>query len=107
MSANQKRNWTIYFTEDGEFFAAFVHGHLDLQSLDTGAIAREINEIIIHDWGFTEGLEHFDASAAEIENFWIYDAHKAGDTDNDEYCWWMCGADQPGAIAVAGLRGPR
>lgn len=106
MAALQKRNWTVYFTEDGEFFAAFVLGHLDLETLDCRAAMQEIKEAVGYEC-FDDWSAIIDESAAEIENFWIYDAHKAGDTLDDEYCWWMCGADQPGAIAVTGLRGPR
>ena len=79
----------IFFDSDGDPWGLFFWGHVDLAAAKAPLRAKAAREDI-------------DMQDAVIGHHWIYDAHAAGDEQDEECHWHRCEAG-PGAVAITGV----
>lgn len=94
--------WEAGITEDGLPWAVYVYGHHDTAAFASPAyrqrMARELDRMGCEDP--FEWLGHKPA-----EQLWMYDSSE-DPAEPDEFGMVFCAAEQPGAIAITGVRFP-
>jgi hypothetical protein len=100
--ASITREWAAYSNEDGEPWAIFVHGHIDLRTIRSIACKKEMKEAFEHSCGDSEDWFHGNLN---IGHWWIRDAFAEGDDDANPNCpWHFCEKGDSGAIPITGAK---
>lgn len=94
--------WEAGITEDGLPWAVYVYGHHDTAAFASPAyrqrMARELDRM-----GCEDPFEWLAGKPAE--QLWIYDSSE-DPAEPDEFGMLFCSSEQPGAIAITGVRFP-
>lgn len=86
---------TFYIDEDGEPWALFTNGHVDLEKFKRSAVRKKRD--------YQEYLE--DRDEGQIGHYYMRENtdDSDGDRSDDGYNWHWCNAKDPGAIPVTAL----
>ena len=91
-----KRDWIVYYDEDGAPWAIFLYGHdHDLRTLRSLACKEEMRQACIGDDSPFNGN-------LNIGRWWIRDLGEAADDSDHPY--HFCDAGDDGAIAISGAK---
>lgn len=96
------RDWTAYYNEDGEPWAIFVHGHVDLRTIKSIACKQEMKAAFERACGDAD--DWFNGNL-EVGHWWIRSEDDRKNEDaNSEYPWHFCKKGDDGAIPITGAK---
>lgn len=97
-----EREWTVYCDEDGEPWAIFLDGHVDLRTIRSNVCKTEMKEAFER---FGGDDDNYFANNLNIGHWWIRDAFAAEDEDaNPDHPWHWCEKGDTGAIPITGAK---
>ena len=103
-----ERLWTAYSTEDGEPWAVFVNGHVDLQALRTAESRAEM--IDAYKWAQGDDCSGRFNGDIDVGHYYIRDTTNDDDPDLEpgdvEYPYQFCNVDDVGAMPITGVKFP-
>jgi hypothetical protein len=104
MTETITREWTAYCNEDGEPWAVFINGHVDLRTIRSKACRAEMKEAFEK---FAGDADDYFEHDLDIGHWWIRDTTGSEDVDDSaggDYPWQFCSKDEAGACPITGAK---